>query len=415
MRRAAILLVLAAAACGARVAAPPLAPRGLLPPEREFAAQAIPTPPAPAQEPADEPPPAAAPLGREPAVRILLSRAASAGHAHVVVKGPWTLVSPEGATLRTGPSFDGDVVFSGAAATFPADSELRPKADGDLRVDARTYPGALRMERDGVRQRPMIATGIETYVAAVVNSEIPAAFPREAQRTQAILARTYALTSSVRTAPDAPLVLSDVGGVDQEFAGLAAVPEHRRIGLDAAQSTAGLVLTEGGAPFIAYYHSTCGGVTCPGTAVFGAKGAGRALAGGIVCPWCTTSRYFKWDAKIAGADVVKAAGLSGALESFSVAETTAGGRATSFDVKAGGRTRRVHAAEFRLRVGPAALRSVLLEEAAVADGDLAVKGRGWGHGVGLCQMGAKTMAEKGTTAEAILAFYYPGAFLERRW
>jgi stage II sporulation protein D len=283
-------------------------------------------------------------------------------------------------------------------------------------VDGRTYPGALRTERaaDG-RVKPAIATDIETYVACVVNSEIPAAFPREAQRTQAILARTYALTSTVRTSPDAPLVLTDVGGVDQEFAGLAAVGEHRRIALDAATSTAGMVLTEGGAPIIAYYHSTCGGVTCPGTVAFAAKGAGRALSGGIVCTWCTSSRYYKWDAKLAAADVAKAAGLSGALESFKVAETTAGGRAASFEVKAGGKTKRVVASEFRLRAGPSVLRSVLIEDATLADGTLTVRGRGWGHGVGLCQMGAKTLAEKGSTSEQVLAIYYPGVYLERRW
>jgi stage II sporulation protein D len=413
MRAATILVVLAVAACGARVGPPPAALHEAAMADR--GPVALPAPPP--DEPAAEPPPMKpAPLGAAPSVRIVLSRAAAAGHARVVVKGAWTLVGADGTALRTGPSLDSDVVFSASGATFPADSELRPKADGDLRIDARTYPGSLRVERGpGGALRPMIATDIETYVAAVVNSEIPAAFPPEMQRTQAILARTFALTSTVRTSPDAPLVLTDVGGVDQEFAGLTAVPDHRRIGLEAAHSTAGMVLTESGAPFIAYYHSTCGGVTCPGTAVFGAKGAGRALSGGVVCPWCTSSKYFKWDAKIPAADVVKAAGMSGALESFAVAETTAGGRATSFDVKAGGKSKRVAAAEFRLRVGAAALRSVLLDEATVDAAFLVVRGRGWGHGVGLCQMGAKTLAEKGMTAEAILAVYYPFALLERRW
>jgi len=43
------------------------------------------------------------------------------------------------------------------------------------------------------------------------------------------------------------------------------------------------------------------------------------------------------------------------------------------------------------------------------------RGGGWGHGVGLCQIGAAVMAQRGFTAEAILAHYFPGASLERRY
>lgn len=405
-----LLALLAAAACGARIAPAP---------------KPIPRPdPAPADGGDTAPAPVPVPprLGPPPGVRIVLTRVAAAGKARVEVKGGWSIVASGGTTVRVGTGIAADLVTTGATATlggleFPADAELRPSSDGDLKIDARTYPGSLRIERgDGGKWRPMIATDVETYVAAVVNAEIPAAFPREAQRTQAIVARTYALTSTVRTAPDAPLVLTDVGGSDQEFSGLAAVAEHRRIALDAARSTAGLVLTDNGGPFVAYYHSSCGGVTCPGPVVFEQAKGVRALGGGVVCPWCATSnKYFKWDAKIAGADVAKAAGLSGPLEYFQITETTAGGRAATFDIRAGGKVKRVRAAEFRLKVGATAMRSVLLDDASAVAGELVVRGRGWGHGVGLCQMGARTLAEKGLTAEAILAIYYTGAAVERRW
>jgi stage II sporulation protein D len=248
-----------------------------------------------------------------------------------------------------------------------------------------------------------------------VTSEVPATFPREAQRAQAMIARTYAFASTARTSREAPLVLADVGGIDQEFSGLATSAAQRRAALDAAQSTSGMILTEDGVPIVAYYHSTCGGATCPGSVVFGKTGTARALSGGILCTWCSASRYFRWTARIPGADIVRAAGLTGALESFATAERTAGGRASSFDVTAGGKTRRVHAAEFRLRVGPSAMRSTMLDDAVVTGGELALSGRGWGHGVGLCQVGARTLAEKGLTAEAIVARYYPGAILEQRW
>ena len=52
-----------------------------------------------------------------------------------------------------------------------------------------------------------------------------------------------------------------------------------------------------------------------------------------------------------------------------------------------------------------------MEGAAFKANDLVVSGRGFGHGVGLCQQGARGYAERGWSAEDILAHYYPGAIL----
>ena len=53
---------------------------------------------------------------------------------------------------------------------------------------------------------------------------------------QAIIARTYAVAGTVRATPDAPLLLTDVGSVDQEFRGVSHVPGQRAIGAKAAES-----------------------------------------------------------------------------------------------------------------------------------------------------------------------------------
>jgi stage II sporulation protein D len=46
-----------------------------------------------------------------------------------------------------------------------------------------------------------------------------------------------------------------------------------------------------------------------------------------------------------------------------------------------------------------------------AGDSIAVSGRGYGHGVGLCQDGAKHMAEKKQTYDRIIGFYYPGTLI----
>ena len=70
-----------------------------------------------------------------------------------------------------------------------------------------------------------------------------------------------------------------------------------------------------------------------------------------------------------------------------------------------------------LEIRHALSRSHLRSSAFVVDrspeGDFILRGAGWGHGVGLCQIGAAVMAEKGYTHEQILAHYFPGTELRK--
>ena len=75
-----------------------------------------------------------------------------------------------------------------------------------------------------------------------------------------------------------------------------------------------------------------------------------------------------------------------------------------------GPSERDASAEFRRLVGYDVLKSTLFVP-LVADGAVRFEGRGWGHGVGLSQFGARGMAERGHPYAQILAHYYPGASL----
>jgi SpoIID/LytB domain protein len=58
----------------------------------------------------------------------------------------------------------------------------------------------------------------------------------------------------------------------------------------------------------------------------------------------------------------------------------------------------------------------VVDKSTSPDGEVrfVLKGAGWGHGVGLCQIGAAMMGEKGCSCEQILSFYYPGCVMECR-
>lgn len=365
-------------------------------------------------------PRAAWPSGLAPTVRVRLSGPSQDQTARIKVRGEWTLLDLDGAPLRSGRGLDGTFAPSAEGWTLadlpaPVDgAELVPAQDGDLAVGTRRHTGSLRISRSVDRRyRLYVETSMSSYLEGVIGGEIPAAFPRESQRTQAIIARTYALSRAPAALHGDPLLLSDSGRDDQEYTGIAPVDRHRQVAHDAVASTRGEVVLYRDAPVKAWYHSTCGGHTCPSGPVFDVP-TERPLAG-VPCTDCRASKYFDWTARIPAERFVRAAGLTGRLEDVKVARTTAGGRATHLAVRADGREAVKPAGELRLAVGPSDLRSVLIRTIRVDAGLVVVSGNGWGHGVGLCQMGAKGMAEQGRAAEEIIARYYPGAEVAKLW
>lgn len=357
-------------------------------------------------------------LSHEPEVRIRLSAVERRRSMRVRIEGDWTLLDLDGRELATGRRLDQalpvdlDAPWVQGTRTPSAGFVLRPHRDEDLQVDDRRHPGTLRVARsvDG-RLRAYVVTHLERYLLGVVGGEIPATFPRESQRVQAILARTYALS----TAPGGgePITLSDTGREDQEYHGLSGVAEHRRIAEDAVRSTTGQVVVHDGRPLRCWYHSTCGGHTVPSHTVFPVAPS-EPLAG-VHVDRCQESKYYRWTGRLPVADVLSLAGLKGPLRSFGPGETLDHGRSESFRVVAADGEVELSAPEARLRLGPSVLRSTWVTSASVVGAEVHVEGRGWGHGVGMCQMGAKALAEDGLLADAILGRYYPGSTVERVW
>ena len=126
------------------------------------------------------------------------------------------------------------------------------------------------------------------------------------------------------------------------------------------------------------------------------------------------SPHFFWTLDLRLADLSEALRRNrvgvGTVRSIEVSERTASLRATVVTVRGSSGVTRLRGNDFRRMVGYDTLKSTLF--AVAVDGAVArFAGRGYGHGVGMCQWGAKGMAEQGATARQILDFYYPGAVL----
>lgn len=278
----------------------------------------------------------------------------------------------------------------------------------ELRVDGRRAGGRIRVVARKGQILAVAAVPLETYVAAVVSREAPPRFQAEALAAQAIAVRTYA-AGAARSPRDAAY---DVAATveDQVFDGIDNVSPVFR---EAAESTRGLVAWYRGAPARTVFHSTCGGRT---ESAEGAWGSDVPYLRAQACDDCAESPVYRWEHRMSGPEtrrLAEALGVRGGKDvKFAVSGRTAAGRAARVRISSGPVEREIRAGEFRKAAGYARVRSLWMEIAPAGDG-WHFSGRGYGHGVGMCQFGANGMARGGRGYREILARYYPGVDIAR--
>jgi stage II sporulation protein D len=246
---------------------------------------------------------------------------------------------------------------------------------------------------------------LEDYVAGVVGGEMPARFPAEALKAQAVAARSYALTRKVEAQAANRRWDISTGVLAQVFA--HANPAARA----AAEATTGEVLVHGMEPVEAYFHAACGGHTEAGLP---ALGRDLPYLASVACGRCGAAPRARWRVTLPAAEVGRAAGLRRAASELRVTGRTASGRAERVEIAAGARKVTLPATDLRQRLGYARLPSLDFE-VRPASGAFELEGRGLGHGAGLCQWGAAGMAREGIGYREILLHYYPGTEVTRMY
>ncbi len=288
---------------------------------------------------------------------------------------------------------------------------ILPDDPESLRVGKRRYAGGLILRGNGTEITAINLVTLEDYVLGVLYAEMPERFANEALRAQAVVSRSFALYH----AQQGHELRDDQGS--QVYVGLELSDDTaRRI----VESTLGEVLTWNGAPFEAYFHSTCGGRTASARSVFGIQ-APPPLCQSVVCDSCTSSPHFSWTRTLPRTDIDRFyKGAFGSNLRINIADRDEGGRALHFDIIAndGKSVDRPVADRFRndFNYGRALSKQLLsawLTDVRVDKKNVTVSGRGFGHGVGLCQYGAGGLAARGRDYRSILNLYFPGAQITR--
>jgi len=349
-------------------------------------------------------------------VRVLLL--AEAVQTRLAVSGPCEVRAPDtGQTLERlaflpeGPVVVTPVGFRMGNRDYPGGAlDLVPLEGALAEVDGGQYRGAIRLiQGPGSTFKVINVVALEPYLASVINGEMPSHWPAEALKAQAVAARTYALYQMQQTHRSRAGYDLRADQWSQVYLGLASeTARSRRLVAD----TAGIVLTYQGRLFCTYYSSTCGGHTQDGRYVF-ADAAIPPLAG-VECPYCAGTKYFRWERTMSMADLSGAVNVALAAKGQTVGEVTGlqvlqrgpSGHIARLRVLGTAGTIEMTGKAFRHALGTLRLPSTRFE-VRPAPGGLCFAGGGFGHGVGLCQVGARRAAEAGLDFLQILQYYYP--------
>jgi stage II sporulation protein D len=177
----------------------------------------------------------------------------------------------------------------------------------------------------------------------------------------------------------------------------------------AVSATRGQVVTCGGKLFPAYFHSTCGGATTAAERVFPDRATAATLRGAS-CAFCQHSPSYQWSWQVEKTELGRRLGLGQPVLGLEAA-TDPTGRAESVRVRYAGGERTFLGNQFRLAASSRELKSMWWTSVSDTGTQFRFEGRGFGHGVGMCQYGSDGMARAGHSCAEILGLYFPGGEL----
>jgi stage II sporulation protein D len=282
---------------------------------------------------------------------------------------------------------------------------IEPQEDRSLYFNQTRFRGALEIVRSS--SAPVFYAvnelDLESYLYGVLHHEVAHWWPMDALKAQAVAARTYALYQ-IQVSKNQPYDVKS--GTSSQVYGGSTVERYRA--KRAVDATAGQVLMYRGKIFPTYFHATCAGTTAAASELW--KIDLVPLRGGVLCNYCRFSPHYFWEVSVPLAQLEEKMNQFGnpvgRILKIEIISQTPSARLGSLHITGTDKETTVAAKDFRIWVGGDKIRSTRFT-VEVRDDTAVFHGKGWGHGVGLCQWGTFGQALLGRTYEEILKFYYP--------
>ncbi|MGA2091379.1 MAG: SpoIID/LytB domain-containing protein [Endomicrobiales bacterium] len=321
-----------------------------------------------------------------------------------------------------------------SAETADTDVLVEPMEDGGISLEGKQFHSPIRIVLAGTNDLIRIngkrfhdsivitakngkltvvnELGLEDYICGILPEEANAAWPLESLKAQAVVSRTYVLKNMRRHEKNG----FDVCNSDHcQVYGGAQCEDPRSN--KAVELTRGEVLMYNGQMAQTLFHASCGGHTENPNNVWAWESATPPYLRGVTDKYCLNSPHQHWKNIVKEETIRKSlvkAGFSvGTITSIKVEGTNVSGRAKKLKIKSTNGVVEMKGSTFRMAIDPWIIRSTMFKKITKKGESFEFTGYGWGHGVGMCQWGAKEMAEHGKDYTHILNYYYPGTNVKK--
>ena len=270
-----------------------------------------------------------------------------------------------------------------------------------LYVDNIGYRGKIELHNVQGRIYVINILDIDEYLYSVVPSEMPSSWNMEALKSQAVASRTYAYYFILKN-KDKTIYDLDSTTNFQVYKGISA---ETKSSIEAVNRTAGIIMTYNGEPIISYFHSTSGGKTSDDKDVW--PDSNFSYLKSVECNYGKDSPHSEWEYTISMDEIASALNKKYKMidQISKISFKRHNDRIIEVTVQHNNGTITLTGNEFRLLLNPQKLRSTYFTIKQDKNQFL-LSGKGWGHGVGMCQWGAKGRGENGFKYEEILKHYY---------
>ena len=337
-------------------------------------------------------------IGNEPQIRVAILE----GKQSVAVAGDTIILKVDGKEIYKN---NGTFILSSKTGGFGIEektyySDILMIEGRHLLVDGNFFRGSLSVIRENDGLTVINNLGLESYLFGLINREISSAWPIEAVKAQAVAARSYAYNKMRSNGMNRYHLKSSV--LDQVYGGKDAEDERAR---EAVNKTRGEIVLYNGEPANTLYHSNCGGHTESADNVWETD---YPYLRGVVDENCTNAPHYFWSYTTSFNGIRNLLFLNEDITEkrlkITILNRTKSGRVKTIRIG----KKIITGEDLRKIIGYDSIKSTNFQ--MESDGYLIeFKGRGHGHGVGMCQWGAKGMAEKGYSYMEILQHYYQGA------
>jgi stage II sporulation protein D len=303
-----------------------------------------------------------------------------------------------------------------ASATSQATAAVSDVPKLPDRFANQTSSADIKLKVYDIKTKKVSEMGIQEYLYGVLAGEMRKDWPAEALKAQAIIARTFLLqflteNKASKVKPEADISTDpeesqayDASGIDDKIK-------------KAVDETDGMVIAYEGKFIHAWFHSASGGKTADAVEGLNYQDGNPPYIQSVDSDESQASKEFtEWSHTFTTAEITAALSkinidAGGKITDVKIGKTGSSGRATTIIING----KDVPAPDFRVAMDPVKFRSTWITELKFDGSKLSVKGKGFGHGVGMPQWGAYQMATGGKKAEDIINYYFKGVSIVNLW